>query len=513
MGVVVKQGLRTAVAGYVGIGLGFLNFLLLFPLVFSPAEIGLVRFVEEVTALLASLMAVGAPSLVVRFFPYFRTSGAPSHGGFLRLVVGLPLVGSVLVGLLCYAAAPLFVAAYHTEPLILAYKHYLVPIGAATAVFLSLEAYLRSNGWMFFPALLRDAIKRALIIAVTLCVWAGWMSFHGFMQGFGAVHLAVLGITLFYLWQVGLWHWQGNPIRHTPPPLRREMIAYDGYMILGSLSDILVNRLDTVLLGAMATLAQTGVYGLAAKLTLLINMPRTALNAVVMPMIAEAFRNNDTAKIADIYRRSAVNQLLVGLLLLLLLWCNIDAVFAIMPNGALYREGRIVVLLLGLTRVVDMSAGVNNEILHNSPYFRANFIIAVVLSVVTAVLNYVFIAWLGFWGAAVAALVAYTLFNTVRGGYLFLKMGIHPLSKEMLWVVVAGGLAYAAQWALPSLADAATIRAGVTSLPSLAWLCLDVAVRSCLVAGLFLYLVVRWRASEEVSGVIMRGLKRVSLKR
>ena len=43
MGIIMKQSLRTSVLSYIGIALGYVNVVLLFPVFLSPEEFGLTR--------------------------------------------------------------------------------------------------------------------------------------------------------------------------------------------------------------------------------------------------------------------------------------------------------------------------------------------------------------------------------------------------------------------------------------------------------------------------------------
>ena len=388
MGIVIKQGIQTTAASYIGVILGFVSFLFLFPLVLSSAQIGLIRVLEEATSMLATFAMAGTPNLCIRFFPYFRdkTNG---HNGFLWLLLALPTGGVIIASFLLWLFQSALQSAYSSSPLLLQYWQYILPLTALTMYFLALETYCKSNFFAAVPTLFKEAAKRIIVIIATLLLWYGAIQFDGFMRWFLGAHLFILFCIIAYTRYIGLWQLGASPLRVITKKLRNEMLDFSLFITLGNVGGLLVAKLDTLMLGAIVGLDDTGVYGMAAKLILLIDMPRAAVQQVVFPLLATAFKDNDTAKIAELYKKSALNLLIVGALLLLLLWCNADAIFAFIPNGQLYKSGKIVILLLGIAKVLDMSVGINYEIIAFSRFYRTSALLNLLLTSLAVGINYV----------------------------------------------------------------------------------------------------------------------------
>ena len=122
---------------------------------------------------------------------------------------------------------------------------------------------------------------------------------------------------------------------------------------------------------------------------------------------------NDS-KIEDIYKRSSLNLLIVGCFLFLLIWCNLDFIYQIIPRHEVYETGKWVVLMVGISKIIDMGTGLNSEILINSKFYRYDLLFYIVLAVSVVVGNLIFIPLYSYNGAALAALMALALYNTIK---------------------------------------------------------------------------------------------------
>ena len=99
MGIVAKQGIYNSIASYLGIIIGAVNTILLFPNVFSPDEFGLTRVLGAASIMIASFGSVGIPNVTLKFFPFFRDR-EKKHNGFLFFILSVPLIGyAMLMGL------------------------------------------------------------------------------------------------------------------------------------------------------------------------------------------------------------------------------------------------------------------------------------------------------------------------------------------------------------------------------------------------------------------------------
>lgn len=489
MGIVIKQGIQTTIASYIGVLLGFLNFFLLFPLILSPEQIGLMRLMEEGTSLLATLAMAGAPNICIRFFPFFKNEKT-GNSGFLWLMLLMPTLGILAAALLLFLFQNPLQKAYSNAPLMLQYWHYILPITALTMFFLTIETYAKSNFFAAIPTFFKEGTKRIVIITASVLMWYGWLDFAGLMQWFWASHVLILLLLVAYMLKIGLWQLAESPFKHINAAMRKEMFSFSFYITLGNFGGLFISKIDTLMLGAMVGLTETGIYGMAAKLIMLIDLPRNAIQQVVMPLLAKAYKENDLEAVQSLYKKTALNQLIVGLLLLLLLWGGSQAIFAIIPNGEMYKSGILVLLFLGIAKVIDMGAGVNYEILAFSKYYRVGAILNLFLTAISIFINTYFIRKYGFQGAAVAIICITTLFNLVRGGFLYYAMRLQPFTFASLKVVLLGAIVFGIDYLIPHFSGSRFIA-----------LC-DAALHGLVILSVFMGVVLYFRLSEDISGAV-----------
>ena len=72
MGIVQKQGIRIALITYLGIVVGAINKMFIFPRVLGAEKHGLVMLLLSIATILLSLFILGVPNVTIRFYPYFK---------------------------------------------------------------------------------------------------------------------------------------------------------------------------------------------------------------------------------------------------------------------------------------------------------------------------------------------------------------------------------------------------------------------------------------------------------
>ncbi len=196
-------------------------------------------------------------------------------------------------------------------------------------------------------------------------------------------------------------------------------------------------------------LATTAIFNIALSIGLVIAIPRNAIASISDPLLADSWRNNDLDHIGEIYQKSALNLLIVGLFLFLGIWCNIDSIFQIIPNSETYQQGKFVVLMVGLYSLFDMATGLNSEILKNSPYFRYDLLLYVFRFVVLLTTNLILIPLYSYNGAALAMLISGVMYNLIKFGFIKYKLNLQPFDIQTIKVILLGIFTYGTTLLLP----------------------------------------------------------------
>ncbi len=497
MGIITKQGTQATLSSYIGLSLGFFSFLVLFPLLLSKEQIGLIRVIEESTAILATLALLGSPGIGVRYFNQFKN---PTNGnnGFLRLLLLFPLIGIFIVGVGMYLLSPTLHKML-PDPLLHQYWGFILPITIASMFFIILDIYCRCNYLYFIPAFLRDTAKRIIIIIAALALWFGFGTFNSLVIWVAIAHFIILLILIIYMWNAKLLDFKTSPFKFINKDLKTEMVDVAFFQTMSVIGGFLLTRLDTFMVLAIAGLADTGVYSISAKLVLLMDLPRTAIQVVALTLVAQSFKENNIAKIESLYKQTSLNQCIVGCVLLLVLWCNIDSIFAIIPNGAAFKTGKIVMLYLGIAKLIDMSFGVNYEILAFSKHYRVSAFLNLLLMFCAVFINYFFINKYGFVGAGMAAIIIVLLFNCVRGAYLWHKLKLQPFHKNIVWALLSGTVVGGLDMLIPHYNSSIIIAL------------VDAFFHSAFIISAYLFLIIKFQLSSDVSVFYFKIWNRIKL--
>ena len=464
MGVVQRQSIKQSIVTYVAMVIGALNALIVFPAVLSTEQIGLFNIIKEVAFVLAPLVFLGGGELVVRFFPVFRDEQR-GHRGFLFFLICLITGGAMLVGLIFFSFRDPILTFYGNRSVLFSnYLGYLLPLAGLVAFTTMLTQYISNFQRIVVPSLFNELLTKGGLLLLALLIPAGFISFHTVFQGYIWLYvLALLGLTV-YVAHLGQLHLRPDFSLLNKSLLKR-MADYGLYGLVGNFSYSLVQRIDLIMLGSLATLSQTGVYATSLFVANTFDVPRNAISKVSSPLLAQHWHSGNTGAIQELYQKSALNQFIFGIGLFGAIWVSIDQLYLLMPNGEVFRSGKYIILILGMARLFDLGTGLNSEVIGFSKYYRYNLYLYAIPAISSIVGCYLLIPRYELIGAAGAVMVASVLYNVSK--YVLIKrvFGMTLHIRQFFWVLLAGAAAYFAGRLLPTTAFAwlnILLKSGIT---------------------------------------------------
>ena len=72
MGIIIRQSFKASLSNYIGVIIGFASLIYFFPKFFTPSELGAIRLLIELGAIIGSFGLFGTTYSINRFFPYFK---------------------------------------------------------------------------------------------------------------------------------------------------------------------------------------------------------------------------------------------------------------------------------------------------------------------------------------------------------------------------------------------------------------------------------------------------------
>lgn len=434
MSLIYRQSAKATIVTMVGAVVGFLTTFFVLTWYLTPEEVGLTRLLVEVAMLLGGFALFATQSSSVRYFPFFHTEDGKDRG-FVWLVLLIPLIGFVVFSLLYYLLRTPLVSYFTSNKkagaeLFREYYLLVLPLMVFTMYMTVSEVYCTLKQRVVVPRMVRELILRILLCVAYMLYGIGlFPSFNFFLTAFvgcyGVCMLLDLGYMVFLSPRAFT-----SSISLPDHSVRRDFINYTGLTLLSALGSNIVTRLDLFMVSAQMGLDYAGIYSIAFFIVAVIEMPSRSLTAISSPMVSSALHNSDTERVRQLYQTVSQQQLLVGLIIFTLIWTNIDFIFGIMPNSDIYIQGKWVVFILGIGRLIDLSFSFGNAVLRYSRYYVWSLVYTLFVAFLTVGFNLVLIERIGMEGAAIATLLTFVISYTFQQVILWSKLRLSPITAE-----------------------------------------------------------------------------------
>lgn len=441
MGIIIRQSIQNSIVTYIGIAVGFISTLYLYPNILEPDQYGLTRLLLSVSFVFAQFAHLGMRNTAIRFFPYFENAHK-QHNGFLFLALFVPLVGFLLFAALFFLFRDFLLSYYEgTSALFVNYYLLIPPLVFGILYFEVLNSYVRARYDSVPGSVISEIILRLLSIVLLILFYLGWLSFAEFMYGFVISYMIQPVLLILHLFRKNELYLKPQ-FNFLNTSLIKRMSSYGLFSVLGGMTSLAVNNIDIIMLGSLAGLTETGIYAIAFYIGSVILVPQRAVGKIAPTLLAKHLKEENFGEIERIYKSSSLNQLIPGLLIYIGVWANLDNLMHILPDE--YSSAAFVILIIGFAKLIDMAAGVNGSIILNSEYYRFDFTSMIFLVCISIGLNYVFIPNYGIAGAATATAISIFLYNLIKGIYVWVKFRIQPFTPNILTAVA---LSAALLWA------------------------------------------------------------------
>ncbi len=213
-----------------------------------------------------------------------------------------------------------------------------------------------------------------------------------------------------------------------------EIVAYSAPLMAVGLLYYLFTRMDIIMLGHFRSSDEVGVYGLAARLAILIPLPLEALNVILEPTVAEA-GHSARLVLQELYRRHTPWVLAAGTGLFGALFFASPVLFRLFPGD--FAAGWLILFILGLGQMLNLGVGSAGVFLSMTGHSRVESYNAAAMVALNFVLNLLLIPRYGGAGAAAATAAALGGINLLRLLEVKCILGILPFSRSYRRALVA----------------------------------------------------------------------------
>ncbi len=441
MATIKKQSILGASSSYVGVGIGFLNKLVLFPIAFLNQQEywGLLEFFVTWATTLGAILTLGVPIAYQRFIP---GSSRTEKSGYSALGNTILLGGLFLFLLLLFTQSDLLISRA-SEPLLVQQEYFTFAV-IALAMFL----WEWGNGLLVSEAkahvgiVWNTVVQRLMVTVLLLLKLFTDMSIEQFIHWVAASY-ALTSISTLVL---GLRSYPVS-IKIKRLPQQKEFFEFSGVSVLNRTTTVVNNSVDVLIAGMLLPLALVPVLAIAKYFNTVILIPGRAIARGSISEVAKAWKQNDIEKLALLYKKAATTGLILGLSVFSIIWIGIDHVVAFLPEG--FETLPTVVWITAAGVLLNLSTGVNGHLINLSKFYKMNLWSNVLVLVFSVVVNYLLIGEYGLVGAAIGLALTNFFNNLIKVLIVWKKASIHPFTHAMFVGLLAFSGIFIARWLLP----------------------------------------------------------------
>ena len=489
LGLIQRQTIRGTVYSFLGVILGFVNLAILSPLIFTSDQIGLTQVMIAIATILSQVGSLGFINVTNRLFPYFRSAGT-GHKGYLSLAFLVTGTGFILclIGLILYM--PTFIEVNREKSGLLAdYAWYIPVLVGFIMLFSLLDNYCKVLFKAVLGTLLHDFILRLIVLLLVLSFYFGLIDFSTYVLLFVVAQAIPALIIIIYLLLKGEFRFTGFR-EFISRDFAKQILSLSVFGIIAGLSTIALTSIDKYLVNNFEGLGDAGIYSIAVYFATLILIPARSLGKIAVPVISEAWKSDDRKVIQEVYSKSSINQLLIGLLIFIGIIANMNNILEILPPE--YAKAEMVIVFFGLANLISASAGACKIILSTSSRYKYQTYLMIIYIITVIVSNLILIPLMGITGAAVAAIISMFLYTSLTVIALRRFYGLWPfVFKHILAIIITAGI-YLLSGLIPQM----------SLIP-------DILIRSLFIAVVFGFAVLALNLSKD-SRIIFNNLRRRS---
>lgn len=402
----------------------------------GAADYGLYNLAITALTVVAALAAFGLDSALVRYIAIFaRRRDEAGLWGTLQLGLGMTIALSTLLGIGLYVLAePIANRIFHNPQLA-----ELLRLVSPIIPFLTLNNMIASatQGFkkMQYATVSRDISQPLIRLVLILALALVGLNASGAVLIFGT---AIVISTIMLLYFLNRLFTLRRPLRLA----RRDTGEILRFSVPVFLSDLMTTfrvNIQTLLLGAMSTVASVGIFAIANQITAIGGMFQTAIATASRPIISELYDQKEWQQMGRMYQTTTKWTFTVNLPLFLIMVLFPEQLLAIF--GTSFTSGATALILLACAIMVDISTGMCGIILDMTGHTTLKLINSIIRLVLSLGLNFLLIPRWGVVGAAIAAFVALSTINLLRMAQVYVLFRLLPHNASFIKPVAAGSVA------------------------------------------------------------------------
>ncbi len=493
MNKIKKQGLSSIIFLFIGLLLGFVNSAVLFPKTLGIAVFGFIKWLNSIGVIFEAIIGSGSYRIAIRFFPYF-SDDKQTRDGFFTFLITFSLLLASFSGLILFLFEDIILKLLSSEKdnlLSHTYFYLLYILICLKIIQQGLSGYVTAMQKPRFVDFFTWVINPIIVLALLSFYYFQVIGEASFLELYAFRTFVIIVAILFYLHRFKL-----ASLKSFSTVIKKSHLKSIGkfwlFTTFSGVSSVIIHRVDLLMIAAFLNFSQTGIYAVFYTIASIIMIPHQGLRRISSPIIAEMWKNKDLAKIENIYKKTTLNNFIVGLLIFVGICINIDTFIVFM--GDEYIDGKYVAIVIGLVQLINVAFGYNDTILYHSPKYNFVLISQFFALIVTIVTNYLLIPIFGILGAAMATAATLFTVNSITQIFIGKVFKIHPFSWNMFYAICFAAMMMMVNELIPTITY---------------HFVLDVLLRSFIISVLYALLVVEFKLSPDINALLLSLYRKV----
>lgn len=354
--------------------------------------------------------------------------GVMYFASLLVLTTGVILGGGVFV------AADLLANSVFNEPqltFVLRMFALTVPFVALRTICLNgIQAFQKTNYRIYIGKVFVPLVS---VGSIALFLHLGWY-WNGVLSS--TVLTAVVGGILAYY----VYHQLQKSIpgieTEKPKLAAKEWLLFCYPLFFSQVFALALPRATILMLGYFQNSAEVGIYEIASKVTLLVQMPLDISSFIFVPMIGEMYARGDRFRLQRLFK--IVTKWIFAVSILIFLVTTLLAQPILTTFGPEFVAGIPVLYILAFGHLLNVSTGAVGWMLIMSGYSKIHMLNSMLSILLTVALGFFLIPLYGVVGAAAMASLVEIVVNIARLAEVFYLLRIHPYRWNFIKPVMAG---------------------------------------------------------------------------
>lgn len=430
MGVIKRQGLKGSIISIIGVVIGFIGSLFVYPL--NRDMHGNILFWIAQTTIIIPFLTFGFSGILTKFYPVYKNKFREGFSYFSLKLISKILIFTILGTILIRFLSIHF--EFKNIPSIITNDIFNYTISLAILIIYTniFKQFCINNLRITIPELIQSiGFKIVLIGTISLTLFYEISSQNIFRIIFTFYFLNLLFIVIYSIYLNKSDFIKVN-IRDIDKDFKKDMYKFWLFVGLNSFGSLLIYNIDNYMIGTHLSKEEINIYSTFLVISGVIMIPMKSFVSIATPIISESMHNNDYSKVNKLYKTLSTNLIIFGIFIFCIIWLNFPQLFDIMSEGHIYRPFKIIFLYIGLAKIFDLSTSINHYILNYSKWYKLNLVILLVTAIINIYLNLLLVKSHGIIGIAIATTISIFLFNLTNSVIVYLKLKMQPFNLKNL---------------------------------------------------------------------------------